>query len=65
MAGIYDLLITSNFLSNGGSGPVPPTPPVGEEEKTVRFLDYDGTIVQEYTKNEFLALDSMPANPTH
>ena len=31
----------------------------------VRFIDYDGTILHEYSKDEFLALSSMPSNPTH
>ena len=31
-----------------------------EREKTVRFIDYDGTILHEYSKDEFLALSSMP-----
>lgn len=35
------------------------------EEKDVTFFDYDGTITNSYTKNEFLALNSLPANPTH
>lgn len=34
-------------------------------EKDVNFYDYDGTLVNSYTKNEFLALNEMPANPTH
>lgn len=33
--------------------------------KDIVFVDYDGSIVQQYTKAEFLALDSMPANPSH
>ena len=33
--------------------------------KDVVFIDYDGTIVEQYTKAEFLALDSLPANPSH
>lgn len=31
----------------------------------VNFRDYDGTIVDSYTKAEFLALTAMPANPSH
>lgn len=31
----------------------------------VRFLDYDGTIVQAYTASEFASLESLPSNPTH
>lgn len=34
-------------------------------EKDVNFYDYDGTLVNSYTKTEFLALNAMPANPTH
>lgn len=33
--------------------------------KDVVCVDYDGTIVGNYTAQEFLALDSLPANPTH
>lgn len=38
-----------------------------EEEplKDVVFIDYDGSIVQQYTKEEFLSLTDMPANPSH
>lgn len=31
----------------------------------VNFYDYDGTIVYSYTKAEFLALNSLPDNPSH
>lgn len=41
----------------GGGGSVDP--------KDVNFIDYDGTIVHSYTKDEFLALTAMPPNPTH
>jgi len=34
-------------------------------EKDVNFFDYDGTLVASYTKSEFLALNEMPANPSH
>lgn len=37
----------------------------GVEEKDVNFYDYDGTCVYAYTKDEFLALSEMPANPDH
>lgn len=35
------------------------------ESKDVDFYDYDGTRIYSYTKTEFLALNSMPSNPTH
>lgn len=35
------------------------------EEKDVNFYDYDGTLVNSYTKNEFLALTELPVNPSH
>ncbi len=35
-----------------------------ESSGAVKFLDYDGTILHEYSKDEFLALSSMPENPT-
>ena len=37
--------------------------PIGE--KTVKFYDYDGSVVASYTKDEFLALTEMPSNPSH
>ena len=36
-----------------------------EEEFTVRFYDFDGTIVAQYTRSTFINLSAMPANPTH
>lgn len=42
-----------------------PQGPVEAPENDVEFIDYDGTIVYSYTAQEFLALDAMPANPTH
>ena len=32
--------------------------------KDVIFIDYDGTVLYQYTAEEFLALTAMPANPT-
>lgn len=39
----------------------------GEEDYSddVIFIDYDGKVLHRYTAEEFLALDAMPANPTH
>jgi len=31
----------------------------------VRFLDYDGTVVETYTAKEFATLTELPENPTH
>jgi len=47
----------ANLPSGGGTTEV--------EEKDVNFYDYEGTIVHSYTKAEFLALESLPENPTH
>lgn len=44
-------------IPSGGGGAV--------EEKDVNFYDYDGTLTNSYTAQEFLALTSMPENPTH
>lgn len=42
-----------------------PTPqPVGED-KPVKYIDYDGTVVAQYTPQEFAALTTHPANPDH
>ena len=39
----------------------------GEEdpEDAVRFFDYDGTLLYQYSAAEFLQLSAMPANPSH
>lgn len=37
----------------------------GASRSGVNFYDYDGTIVDSYSKSEFLALTAMPANPSH
>ena len=44
-------------ISGGGGGSDPPD--------AVRFYDYDGTLLYQYTAAQFLALSAMPANPTH
>ena len=31
----------------------------------VYFIDYDGTVLHDYTETEAQALESLPANPTH
>lgn len=46
---------------SGGGDTNPIEPPLNE----VVFVDYDGTIVQEYTAAEFLSLTAMPQNPSH
>lgn len=42
-----------------------PTGTTEVESKDVDFYDYDGTRLYSYTKQEFLALNEMPQNPTH
>lgn len=55
----------------GGGGPTPgptppePTPEPPDPNADVLFYDYDGTITNSYTAQEFAALTAMPANPTH
>jgi hypothetical protein len=44
-------------IPSGGGG--------GSAQGTVRFLDYDGTLVTAYTPEEFAALEALPDNPTH
>lgn len=44
-------------------GVTPPTKNYGFDYVT--FIDYDGSIVISYSKEEFLALSAMPANPSH
>lgn len=42
-----------------------PSGSVVVREKDVNFYDYDGTITNSYTAQEFLALTTLPDNPTH
>lgn len=56
----YDGLSSVEITTNVSGGQ-----PVSVEEKDVNFYDYEGTRVYSYTKAEFLALESMPNNPTH
>ena len=46
-----------NIPSGGGTTPT--------TVKDVNFYDYDGTLVNSYTKTEFLELSALPSNPTH
>ena len=36
-----------------------------EDENPVKFIDYDGTLLHSYSVTDFLALSTMPANPSH
>lgn len=49
----------ASIESGGGSATV-----VALASKDVNFLDYDGTILYSYTKEQFLALSAMPELPT-
>lgn len=51
--------------------PTPPTPPTpivpesGVGLGDVNFIDYDGTILYSYSKDEFLASTALPPKPSH
>ena len=45
--------VTGSLASGGAVG------------KTVKFYDYDGTVLYSYTPTEFAALSAMPSNPSH
>ena len=36
-----------------------------KKKKDVNFYDYDGTLIDSYSTEEFLQLSTMPANPSH
>ena len=56
---LADGALATGTASGGGGGGTSADP------KDVNFIDYDGRIVYSYTKDEFMALTAMPANPTH
>lgn len=49
--------VTVNVSGGGGSSGSPYDP--------VKFIDYDGTILYSYSVSDFMALTSMPSNPSH
>ena len=51
--GLSSVSVTTNVASGGVSA------------KDVNFYDYDGTIINSYTKAEFLELSALPTNPSH
>lgn len=55
--GLSEVGVSVNVQGGGGSG--------ASEDDDVRFIDYDGTLLYSYSANDFLALTSMPENPTH
>lgn len=52
-----DAGVRTEGTASGGGG--------GSEEPIVIFIDYDGTILHEYTPTEFASLSALPANPSH
>ena len=52
-SGSYNPVVVNVAGSGGGDG------------KQIKFIDYDGEIIEEYTLEEFQAMDGMPANPSH
>ncbi len=37
----------------------------GDPTSQVRFIDYDGTVLHSFSREEFALLEAMPANPSH
>ena len=67
---VDEILYYSNLSTSlipGISVTVTPNGSGGEviSEKTVKFIDYDGTLLYSYTPDEFNALTTMPENPIH
>lgn len=58
--GIYNVTNLAELVvnvSSGGGG--------GVKKKQINFIDYDGTIVESYTKTEWQSVSSLPSNPAH
>ena len=48
--------VTVNVSGGGGSS---------ASKKQINFIDYDGTIVESYTKTEWQSVSALPSNPSH
>lgn len=48
--------VTVNVSGGGGSS---------ASKKQINFIDYDGTIVESYTKTEWQSVTALPSNPSH
>ena len=57
---ILDNVTKSDVKPDGGGGESS-----SSSKSDVNFYDYDGTITNSYTKDEFLALSALPENPSH
>lgn len=70
---VSQLTVTENGTYEAPSGvdgytPVIVNVPTGGAaipQSGASFIDYDGSLVKHYTKEEFLALSAMPSNPSH
>lgn len=62
MGKFYDILLAKQLSGGSGPGPTPPSP-AGDADD-VRFFDYYGDIIYQYSAEEFLALDDMPEVPS-
>ena len=47
--------VTVNVSGGGG----------GASKKQINFIDYDGSIVESYTKTEWQSVSALPSNPSH
>lgn len=54
-------MLLLNKLKNSGGGSTPSE----DIKKDVNFYDYDGKLIKAYNKDEFLAIEQMPENPSH
>ena len=54
--GFEDFPNAINSIPSGGGG---------SSNDAVRFMDYDGTVVQSYSAADFANLTALPANPSH
>ena len=55
---VFSYLLAKKSSGGGGGS-------TAIEEKDVNFYDYDGTLTNSYTKDEFANLSALPSNPSH
>ena len=65
-SGTYSIIENGTYdVTNYESAAVNVVNTGGSASDPVKFIDYDGTILHSYSVSDFMALSTMPSNPSH